>query len=409
MAKPLINITRRHALFFAVFLVLYEFLTYIANDMIMPGMIQVVDSFHGVESDIANSLTAYLLGGASLQLILGPLSDRVGRRPVMIAGALLFLLCTIGISCSNSMVQFMLGRFFQGMGLCFISVVGYATLQEIFAEMDAIRLISIMANVSTVAPLLGPLLGAFVVHYYSWRLIFVIVGFFALIALWGLWKFMPETVGEIKHDGEKIERMLLSTRVILENYMALMRNKQFITGSIATGLLALPCIIWIALAPIILMKEAHLSYVGYGLWQIPVFGACILGNILLHRMTHKHLVKRLVIIGSWMMSVGLLGMFILPLVLGRHYLWLMPGNIIYFLGVGFVSAPLTRLVLFSTHVMKGTASALMSIISMAIQALGLALAALLYASHNNIVLAGYCFVIGIFYVVFVSVVILVKE
>ncbi|HVT63039.1 MAG TPA: multidrug transporter MdfA, partial [Legionellaceae bacterium] len=75
MIQPLINITRKQALLFAVFLVLYEFLTYIANDMIMPGMLSVVHTFQADESNVATSLTAYVLGGASLQLFLGPLSD----------------------------------------------------------------------------------------------------------------------------------------------------------------------------------------------------------------------------------------------------------------------------------------------------------------------------------------------
>ena len=89
MALPLINITGKQARIFACFLVLYEFLTYIANDMIMPGMIQVVETFKAPESAIASSLSIYVLGGASLQLILGPLSDRFGRRPVMLFGVIL--------------------------------------------------------------------------------------------------------------------------------------------------------------------------------------------------------------------------------------------------------------------------------------------------------------------------------
>ena len=87
MPSLLINIPRKQAFVYALFLVLYEFLTYIANDMIMPGMIKVIASFDGPESAIATSLTAYVLGGASLQLLLGPLSDRYGRRPVMLFGA----------------------------------------------------------------------------------------------------------------------------------------------------------------------------------------------------------------------------------------------------------------------------------------------------------------------------------
>lgn len=172
MAQPLIPITRKQALLFAAFLVLYEFLTYIANDMIMPGMISVVSTFHGEESDIASSLSLYILGGASLQLLLGPLSDAYGRRPVMLTGAFVFLVFTIMIACSGSMQQFLMARFFEGMGLCFISVIGYATLQEIFEEMDAVRLMAMMANISILAPLLGPLAGALFVHYFNWRLMF---------------------------------------------------------------------------------------------------------------------------------------------------------------------------------------------------------------------------------------------
>lgn len=91
MPQPLINITRKQAMNFALFLVLYEFLTYIANDMIMPAMIQVVHSFKASEIFIASSLSLYVLGGASLQIFLGPISDRFGRRPVMLLGAAFFL------------------------------------------------------------------------------------------------------------------------------------------------------------------------------------------------------------------------------------------------------------------------------------------------------------------------------
>ncbi len=95
--------TKPHANLFVIFLLLYEISTYVANDMIMPGMLDVIHYFHAPESSVSASLTFFILGGASLQIFLGPLSDRFGRRPVMIAGALLFLGCTVFISLSNSM------------------------------------------------------------------------------------------------------------------------------------------------------------------------------------------------------------------------------------------------------------------------------------------------------------------
>lgn len=397
MVEPLINITRKQALIFACFLVLYEFLTYIANDMIMPGMIKVVESFHGSESDVATSLTAYILGGASLQLILGPLSDCYGRRPVMIAGAFLFFTCTVLIACSNSMEQFLVARFFQGTGLCFISVIGYATLQEIFAEMDAIRLIALMANVSTLAPLIGPLLGAIFIHYFSWRIIFVIIGTFSLLALWGLWRFMPEPIGQRKRDGQEIKQIPFSARTVSRNYLKLFINPGVFFGSIALGLLSMPCIAWIALAPVILITNAKLSVIQYGLWQLPLFGASILGNWVLQKLTHHGSVKKLVFWGSIITTVSLLFSFLLPLLINHHFIWLMPGLVVYFFGLGITTAPLTRYILFCTPIAKGTTSALMSIVVMGILAGGIEVINHLYTSHDNSIFGLYCAVVGVIY------------
>lgn len=401
MSQPLIDITRKTAYIFAAFLVLYEFLTYIANDMIMPGMLQVVTSFNAAQSAVATSLTAYILGGASLQLFLGPISDRYGRRPVMLFGAMFFFICTAFISFTNSIDHFLIARFFQGMGLCFISVIGYATLQEIFAEMDAIRLIAIMANVAILAPLLGPLAGAVFIHYYSWRYIFIVIAFFALIDLWGLWRYMPEPVGKITKDGRKIKQVSLAPKVVFTNYKELIKNKSFVWGSIALGMLGLPCIVWIAFAPIILIKKSGLSVLEYGVWQIPVFGAAILGNWALQKLTYKLSAIDIVKKGSVLMGIGLLLVYILP-VLNPKYVWLIPGILLYFFGVGIVQAPLSRWLLFSTDIAKGTAAALMTIIGMLIQAIGIEIGNNLQIAFTNATFGMFCAASGIIYFIFLS-------
>lgn len=400
MALPLIPITRKQALLFAVFLVLYEFLTYIANDMIMPGMLNVVEAFHAPESSIATSLTMYILGGASLQLILGPLSDAYGRRPVMIFGALFFFLCTIFIACSYSIVSFLVARFFQGMGLCFIGVIGYATLQEIFAEMDAIRLIAVMANVSTIAPLIGPSLGAVFILHFQWRFMFVGIAVLALLALWGLWRYMPEPVGQTKRDGQRIQPVSFRFGAIFNNYKALSLNPAFMCGSLALGFLALPCVAWIALAPVILVSEAHLTVLEYGLWQIPLFGALIVGNIYLHRLTHKKGVVPLIFLGSVISIASLLLTYIIPQFYSQHYLSLMPGLILNFFGLGLTGAPLNRFILFSTPVGKGTTAALESMIGMSIQAAGIEIANWMYTSHQNKLFGLFYAGVGVMYGVF---------
>lgn len=397
MARPLIAISYKQALLFASYFVLYEFLTYIANDMILPGMVHVIQIFHAPESAIASSLTAYMLGGASLQLLLGPLSDSYGRRPVMLFGAAFFVLCTLIISMTTSMPQFLVVRFFQGMGMCFICVVGYATLHEMFSDKDAIRLTSIMANIAIIAPLIGPLAGAIFVHYWSWRLIFVLIGILASWALWGLWRWMPEPIGQTKHDGTVIHPISFDIKNILTHYLALCTNKNFMIYAFAFGLLGSPCVIWIGLAPVILMRGDHLTLIQYGLWQLPVFAASITGNIILQQLIKHYSVMKMIWIGSSLAVISLLFLAILPGYFGQHFIWLMPGLICYFLGYALAAGPLYRHILMLTSVGKGMASALNSMMFMLIQAGCLEIANLIYIQHNNFKLGLFCASIGLVY------------
>lgn len=398
MARPLIAISRKRALIFASFLVLYEFLTYMANDMIMPGMLQVVNSFHASESTVATSLTLYILGGASLQLLLGPISDAYGRRKVMLVGAVLFFCFTILIACSFSINQFLIARFFQGMGLCFISVIGYATIQELFEEMDAIRLIAIMANAAILAPLLGPLLGAIVIHYTSWRVIFVFIALMALLALWGLARFMPEPIGKKTRKGYVIAKVPFSFSFVINNYKSLFTNKIFCLCISALGLLGVPCVAWIALAPIIMIVEGKLTVIQYGIWQIPVFSATILGNWVLHRLTYKFSIKKIIVYGCFILLLGTLLMALLPYFYGNHYAYLMPGIIIYFFALSIINAPLNRLCLYITAVSKGTASALISLSVMIVGAIGIEIANKYYEHHVNLYFGLFCTVIAFLFI-----------
>ena len=181
----------RQTLMFPLALVLFELAVYIGNDLIQPAMLAITQDF-GVSSTWApSSMSFYLLGGASVAWLLGPLSDRLGRKKVLLTGVLFFGICCLLILLTQNMAQFLAFRFLQGIGLTVIAAVGYAAIQETFAERDAIKVMALMANISLLAPLLGPVLGAFLIDYVSWHWGFVAIALLALISWFGLKAKMP--------------------------------------------------------------------------------------------------------------------------------------------------------------------------------------------------------------------------
>ena len=118
----------RQALLFPLCLVLYEFSTYIGNDMIQPGMLAVVEQYNAGIEWVPTSMTAYLAGGMFLQWLLGPLSDRIGRRPVMLTGVVWFIFTSLATLLAQNIEQFTQLRFLQGVSLCFIGALGEAPI-----------------------------------------------------------------------------------------------------------------------------------------------------------------------------------------------------------------------------------------------------------------------------------------
>lgn len=360
---------------FPLCLVLFEFATYIGNDMIQPGMLAVVANFNAGEEWVPTSMTAYLAGGMFLQWLLGPLSDRRGRRPVMLAGVSFFIITCLAILFAQNIEQFMVMRFLQGISLCFIGAVGYAAIQESFEESVCIKITAMMANVALIAPLLGPLAGAALIHVAPWQSMFVIFAVLAAIALWGLWKSMPETASRL---GEPF-----SMPSLLRDYKHVLKNRQFLCGALAIGFASLPLLTWIAQSPVILISGESLAAYDYGLLQVPIFGALIIGNVTLARLSGKRTVEYLIKLGAGPMVVGLLIAAVATLFSAHAYLWMTAGLSLYAFGIGVANAGLYRLTLFSSDMSKGTVSAAMGVISMMIFTLGIELAKVAYVEGGT--------------------------
>lgn len=365
----------RQALLFPLCLVLYEFSTYIGNDMIQPGMLTVVKQFQAGNEWVPTSMTAYLAGGMFLQWLLGPLSDRIGRRPVMLTGVVWFILTCLATLLAQNIEQFTALRFLQGISLCFIGAVGYAAIQESFDEAVCIKITALMANVALIAPLLGPLVGAAWIHVAPWETMFVLFAALATVSFFGLQKAMPETATRM---GET-----LSIKALGRDYALVLKNYRFVAGALATGFVSLPLLAWIAQSPVIIISGEQASTYEYGMLQVPIFGALIVGNLVLAKLTSRRTVRWLIIAGGWPIAAGLMLAAAATVVSSHAYLWMTAGLSLYAFGIGLANAGLVRLTLFASDMSKGTVSAAMGMLQMLIFTVGIEVSKHAYQLGGN--------------------------
>lgn len=374
----------RATIMFPLALVLFEFSVYICNDLVQPAMLTITREF-GVGSEWApSSMSFFLLGGASLAWFLGPLSDRLGRKKVLLGGVFFFVVCCLLILFTQSIEQFLAFRFLQGIGLTIISAVGYAAIQEIFEERDAIKVMALMANISLIAPLLGPVLGAFMIDHVSWHWGFIGIAFLAALSWFGLKAKMPE-------QHLSIPKQPLS--YVWDDFKAIFKNKKFMGLALSVPMVSIPLILWIAMSPVILVEQLGLTNMQYGYAQVPVLGGLIIGNIVLIRVIDRYAVGKTVVVALPLMLFGTL--IVLAGAIWQDYLlWcLIIGMTLISFGEGCSFSVIYRFSLDASEVSKGTVAAAVGMIMMIAFFVVIEIVRIMYESYGTMAYALACFIL----------------
>ncbi len=144
-------------------------------DLYLPSLPAIGRGFHADATAVQHSMSAFFLGMAIGGLVYGPVSDRIGRRPALLAGIVLYVAASIGCAFAPTIGWLVAGRFVQALGACAGQVIARAVVRDRYHHQDSARIFSLLTLVLGVAPMIAPTVGAWLVTFASWRVIFAVL------------------------------------------------------------------------------------------------------------------------------------------------------------------------------------------------------------------------------------------
>ena len=218
-------------------------LGFCALHMVVPALPLLVTAFGDSPARVQLVLTLYLAGIAGGQLVYGPLSDRFGRRPVLIAGLVVFLLGTLLCGLAWSLAALIFGRVLEACGACAGIVLGRAIIRDVYDREAAARGLAIVMMAMSLAPGISPAIGAYLAEWVDWRAIFVLLGFLGAMVL-------VLTVARLGETNAHPARLHLAGMV--GSYIALLRSPQFVGFALCSACTSASWFTFIASAPLVL-------------------------------------------------------------------------------------------------------------------------------------------------------------
>lgn len=320
-----------------------------------PAMTELVQHFNTSESIVKLTLTLYFGGFAFAQLIAGPLSDALGRRPVTIAFMLLYCAASVLAMLSQSVEVLIIARFFQGVGASVGVAISRALVRDLFTGEKSSRIMNLIGIILALGPALSPTIGGLMLPVFGWRSIFVlmtVLGFFVI----GVTIFsMKETV---VHASKR-----LNFRALAGSYGILLTSRRFLSASFVIGGALGAVYAQATFLPFILMRDIGLSPSQFGLSMLAQSGAFFVGSMLVRSLMTSYGAEKLVLPGLMFIAAGSIGTATL-LMWPPSFLHVMIPVAFYSFGISFVMPAMSTAALAPFGKMAGAAASLLGFIQM---------------------------------------------
>lgn len=219
---------RRQALLYGTILGALTALGPFTIDLYLPAFPQVQADLRATEAAIQLTLTGTIVGFAAGQLVVGPFSDAVGRRPPLILAAVLHIAASIGAALSTELTPLLIFRLLQGIGAAGSGVVAMAVVRDLFSGYALVKMLSYTALVTGMAPIFAPVIGSQLLRLGPWPGIFLFLAGYGVVAIVAAVVLLPETL--------PAQRRRSAGSTALQRYRAVLSDRVFIGVLLVGGM-----------------------------------------------------------------------------------------------------------------------------------------------------------------------------
>lgn len=277
----------------------------LAIDALLPAL-EIIGITIGTTEVVDNQLliTMIFLGLGFGPLIFGPLSDSLGRKPVVYMGFALFIVASFLCVNATSLEMMVIGRILQGIGLSAPRTISIAIIRDRYSGDYMARIMSFVTVVFILVPVIAPALGKFVLDYYNWHGIFYIQVGISILVSWWFWKRQPETLST---ENKKI----FSKKGFLGEFKELIRHKRTIGFTIISGFITGSFMVYLSSSQQIFQNQYNLEeefpYIFAGL-AIAIGAAVFSNGVLVLKYGMEKLIT-VALVSFFLVSATYVGLF----------------------------------------------------------------------------------------------------
>jgi DHA1 family bicyclomycin/chloramphenicol resistance-like MFS transporter len=269
----------------------------ISTDLYLPSLPSLARYFAVGVDDIQLTLSVFLVGLATAQLVYGPLSDRFGRRPVLLVGLAIYVVASVVCMLSPSVPVLVAARFVQAVGACVGPVLGRAIVRDVYGREGAARVLAYMSAAMALAPAIGPILGGFLEEWFGWRINFLALVLYGTSGLIIAWRILPETNKAPDLQAAQPIRILLG-------YRGFLNHRAYVGYVLCCAFAYSGIFAFISGSSYVLQEVVGLGPIGFGLCFAGVVIGYIIGTVVAGRLSRRLGIDRLVAAGA---GIGVAG------------------------------------------------------------------------------------------------------